>query len=103
MIADKGATVQSTVLTKTCTSLMSCSTIHDLSVLHAWECDPMTWNVVKRLASKNRSNSLFDVIGQSDMLSFYGTEKKYVLRHRGLPGTKKTRSRSVYAVVPKVL
>ena len=40
----------------------------------------MTRNVVKRLANQNRVNCLFDIIGQSDMLSFYGTEKKYMLR-----------------------
>ena len=40
----------------------------------------MTWNVVKRLANQNRVNCLFDMIGQSHMLSFYGTEKKYVHR-----------------------
>ena len=38
-------------------------------------CDAVTWNVVKRLANQNRVNCLFDVIGQSDLLSFYGTEK----------------------------
>ena len=65
-------------------SLISCSTIHDLSVLQAWECDAMTWNVVKRLANQNRVNCLFDVIGQSDMLSLFATEKKMCLRHRGL-------------------
>ena len=32
-------------------------------------------NVVKRLANQNRVNCVFDVIGQSDLLSFYGTEK----------------------------
>ena len=37
VIADKRATVQSTVVTKTCSSLISCSTIHELSVLHAWD------------------------------------------------------------------
>ena len=35
----------------------------------------MTWNGVKRLANRIRVNCLFDVIGQSDLLSFYGTEK----------------------------
>ena len=35
----------------------------------------MTWNVVKRSANQNRVNCLFDVIGQSHMLSFYRTEK----------------------------
>ena len=46
VIADKRATVQSTVVTKTCSSLFLCSTIHELSVLHTWECDSMTRNVV---------------------------------------------------------
>ena len=39
VIADKQVTVQSTVVTKTCLSLISCCTIHKLSVLRAWECD----------------------------------------------------------------
>ena len=38
MIVDKSATVQSTVVTKMCLSLLLCSTIHELSVLHAEEC-----------------------------------------------------------------
>ena len=80
VIADKRATVQPTMVTKTCSSLISCSTSHELSVLHAWECDAMIWNVMKRLANQNRVNCLFDMIGQSDMSSFYGTEKNnYVL------------------------
>ena len=78
--ANKRGTVQSTVVTKTCSSLISCSTIHELAVLHAWECDATTWNVVKRLANQNLVNCLFDMIGRSDTLSFYGTEKKYMLR-----------------------
>ena len=41
----------------------------------------MTWNVVKRSANQNRVNCLFDVIGQSDTLSFFTEQrKKYVLR-----------------------
>ena len=44
----------------------------------------MTWNGVKRLANRIRVNCLFDVIGQSDMLSLFATEKKMCLRHRGL-------------------
>ena len=80
VIADKRATVQSTVVTKTCSSLFLCSTIHELSVLHTWECDAMTRNVVKKLANQNCVNRLFYIIGQSDMLSFYGTEKKYMFR-----------------------
>ena len=35
---------------------------------------------MKRLANQNRVNCLFDLFGQSDMLSFYGTEKKYMFR-----------------------
>ena len=46
VIADKRETVQSTVVTNTCSSLFLCSTIHELSVLHTWECDAMTRNVV---------------------------------------------------------
>ena len=42
----------------------------------------MTRNVVKTLANQNRVNCLFDTIGQSDMLSFYGTEKNTSLGHR---------------------
>ena len=80
VIADKRATVQSTVVTKTCSSLISCSLIHEVSVLHVWECDAMTQNVVKKLADQKGVNRLFDMISQSDMLSFYGTEKKYILK-----------------------
>ena len=72
VIADKRATVQSTVVTKTCSSLFSCSTIHELSVLHAWEGDAMTLTVAKRLANQNRVNCVFVMIGQSDMLSSDG-------------------------------
>ena len=63
------------VVTKMCSSFILCSKIHEISVLHAWECDAMSRNVVKRLASQNRVNCLFDVIGQTDMLSFDRTEK----------------------------
>ena len=49
-----------------CCSLFSCSTIHQLSVLHAEECAAMSRNVAKRPANQNRVNCLFDVIGQSD-------------------------------------
>ena len=80
--ADKRLTVQSTVVTKTCLSLISCSTIHKLSILHAWECDAMTQNIVKRVANQNCVNCLFDMIGQSNMSSFSGTEKNICLRHR---------------------
>ena len=84
-------------------SLISCSTIHDLSVLQAWECDAMTWNVVKRLANQNRVNCLYDLIGQSDMLSSYGTGNITYLERRGLLGTKKRKRRSIRAGVPIVL
>ena len=50
VIADERATVQSTVVTKTCSSLISCCTIHELSLLHAWVCDAMSWKVLNRLA-----------------------------------------------------
>ena len=103
MKADKRATVQSTVVTKTSSSLISCSTIHDLPVLHTWKCDAVTWSAVKRLANQNRIYYFFDMIGQSDMLSLYGTEIRICLGHRELSGTKKTRRRLVQAVVPKVL
>ena len=75
---------------------------HEQSVLHAWECDAITRNVVKGLADQNRVDCLFAMIGQSDMLSLYGTEDTMCLGHRGLPGKKKTRRRSLYAIVPKV-
>ena len=39
VIADKGATVQSTVAKKVEFVVISCSTIHELSILHALECD----------------------------------------------------------------
>ena len=48
----------------------ACLVSDPLSTLHAWKCDAMTRNVVERLANQNRVNCLFDVIGQSDMLSF---------------------------------
>ena len=35
---------------------------------------------MKTLANQNRVNCLFDMIGQSDVLSFYGTEKKNMLK-----------------------
>ena len=50
---------------------------------------------VKGLADQNRVDCLFAMIGQSDMLSLYGTEDTMCLGHRGLPGKKKTRRRSV--------
>ena len=61
----------------------------------------MIWNVVKRLANQNRVNCLFDVIGQSDMLSLYGTEKNICLGHRGLSEMKKARH-LVLVAVPRV-
>ena len=36
----------------------------------------MTRNVVNRLDNQNRVNCLFDMIGQSNMLNIYGTERK---------------------------
>ena len=58
--------------------------------------------VVKRLVEQNHADCVFDMIGQSDMLSFYGTEKKEKKKkkkdrwgHRRLSGTKKTKSHSV--------
>ena len=75
MIVDKQATVQLTAATKTCLSIISCFTIHELSVLHALECDAMTRNVMERVANQNRLNCLFDMIGESDTLSFDETEK----------------------------
>ena len=70
--ADKRATVQSTVVTKT---LISCSTIHELSVLHPWECDAMTRKAVNRLANKNRINCLFGIIGQTDTSIFFAEQR----------------------------
>ena len=48
-------------------------------VLHAWECDAKTWNIVKALANQIHVIRLFDMIGQSNMLSFYGTEKNIIM------------------------
>ena len=42
--------------------------------------DAMTLTVAKRLANQNRVNCVFVMIGQSDMLSFYRTEKNMCLR-----------------------
>ena len=68
-----------------CSSLFSCSTVHELSVLHAEEGAAMSRNVVKRLANPISINSLLDVIGQSDnyvidifFIFFYRAE--YMLR-----------------------
>ena len=63
-------TAQSTIVTKMCSLLFSCSTIHKSSVLHAEECAAMSWNIVKRLANQNSVNCLFDVTGQSGRISF---------------------------------
>ena len=54
--------------------------LHELSVLHAEECDAMSRNVVKRPANQNRVNCSFDVIGQSDRLNFLRSREKYMLR-----------------------
>ena len=40
------------------------------------ECDAMTWNVVKGLTNQNCVNCLFDMIGQSDTLTFLQNRKK---------------------------
>ena len=47
VIANKPETIQSDVVTKTWLSLILCYTVHELSILHAWNCDAMTRNVVK--------------------------------------------------------
>ena len=39
--------------------------LHELSGLHAEECDAVSRNVVTRLANQNCVNCLFDVINQS--------------------------------------
>ena len=73
------------------------------TVLHAWQCDAMTRNAMKRLATQNCVNCLYDMIGQSDMLSSYGTGNITYLERRGLLGTKKRKRRSIRAGVPIVL
>ena len=81
VIADKWTTAQSTVVTKICSSLCSCSTIHELSVFHAGECAAISQNVVKRLTNPNRVNCFFDVMGQSDIYlckAFYWAFYSYV-------------------------
>ena len=68
---------------KVCLSFFSCSSIHELSLLHVEECAAMTRNVVKDWPTKTvltvcligQSDRLSflplsDVIGQSDRLSF---------------------------------
>ena len=64
------------MVTTTCSSLFSCSTLHELSVLHADDCAAITENVVKRLASPNRVNCLSDGIGQSDRFSFLRSRER---------------------------
>ena len=59
-----------------------------------------SWNGVKRWANQSHVNCLYDMIGQSDMLSSYGTGNITRSEHRGLSGTK--RRRSVRDVVPNV-
>ena len=86
------------MVTKMCSLLVLWSKTHEVSILHAWECDAMTCNVVKRLASQSRVNYLYDVICQSDMLSSYGTGNITCLGHAGLSGTKKRSCRSVRVV-----
>ena len=51
----------------------------------------MTWNIVKRLANQNRVNCLSGVIGQSDLLSFYNTEK-HVLWAQRILGNKQDKT-----------
>ena len=89
VIADKRATIHSTVVTMTCLSLFLCSTMHDA----------MTRNAVEKLANQSRVNCLYNTIGQSDMLRFIWTENITFLGRLGLSGTKKRRRRSVRAVV----
>ena len=50
-------------------------TIHKVSILHALECDAMTWNAVKRLPNQSHVYvyCVCNMIRQLDMLSFYGT------------------------------
>ena len=71
--------------------------------MHAWECDAMTWNVVEKLANKSHVKCLYNIIGQLEVLSFYGTGNSTYLGHRGLSGTKKGRCRSIRAILPNVL
>ena len=56
---------------------------------------------MNRLAKRRRVYCLYDMIGQSEMLSFHGTGNITCVGHRGLSGTK--RKRSVRAGVPNVL
>ena len=47
---------------------------------------------LKRLFNQTGVNCSLDMIGRSDIMSFYGTEKNICLGHRGLSGTKKTKT-----------
>ena len=65
VIADKRATVQPTVATNTFASLFSWSKTHELSVLHALECEADSERCEKKkLANLSRVNCLFEMIGQ---------------------------------------
>ena len=50
----------------------------------------MNQNVVKRLANRNRVNCLFDVIGQSDRLSFFTEQSIYAQGTEACQGAEKT-------------
>ena len=52
----------------------------------------ITRNVVKRLANHNRVNCLFDMIGQSDMLRFYETEKNICLGAQRTAGNEEVKT-----------
>ena len=65
------------MVTKACSLLIACSKIHKLSILHTWECDDTTRNVVKKLANQNPVICLLDMIGKSDMLGFMEQRKIY--------------------------
>ena len=98
--ADKRATVQSTVVTKTCSSLISCATnprTIRLARLGMWCCDLES---CEKIGWPSPVDYLYDIIGQSDVLSFYGTRNTTCLGHTGLSGTKKRRRRSARAVMP---
>ena len=72
-----------------CSSLFSCSTLHDLSVLHAEQCAAMSRNVMKRLANQNRVKCLFDVIDQSDYVKLFTEQSIYLCSgYRGLSRAK---------------
>ena len=67
MIGDKGATAQSTVVTKNVfvPVLVLCSP-RIIRFARRGMCAAMSGNVVKRLANPDRVNLLFDVISQPD-------------------------------------